>query len=150
MLIDSYPNKDGYEITQILFQWLQDTHIALDMPFEFDSASWTIVSSNALPANRPVQNDSTSCGVFVALTAAYWMWYRRLPTSEDFTEQSTIPNLHSFMVYILCLMDTQQAQLAPFVDSDSPSQQTFYKCVIIGQSIIPDFLAFKSEDINLK
>ena len=69
MLIDSYPNKDRYEIAQILLQWLQDTHIALDMPF--DSASWTIVSSNALPSNCPVQNDSASCGVFVALTAAY-------------------------------------------------------------------------------
>ena len=122
MLIDSYPNQDRYEITQILLQWLQDTHIARNMPF--DSASWIILSSNDLPANRPVQYDSTSCGVFVALTAAYWMWYRRLPT-EEFTEQ-TIPNLHSFIVYILYLMDTQQAQLAPFVDSDLPSQQTFY------------------------
>ena len=123
MLIDSYPNQDHYETTQILLQWLQDSHFARNMPF--DSVSWTIVSSNALPANRPVQYDSTSCGVFVALTAAYWMWYRRLPTSEDFTEQ-TIPNLRSFMVYILYLMDTQQAQLAHFVDSDLPSQQTFY------------------------
>ena len=123
MLIDSYPNQDHYETTQILLQWLQDSHFARNMPF--DSVSWTIVSSNALPANRPVQYDSTSCGVFVALTAAYWMWYRRLPTSEDFTEQ-TIPNLRSFMVYILYLMDTQQAQLARFVDSDLPSQQTFY------------------------
>ena len=84
MLIDSYPNQDRYEITQILLQWLQDTHIERKMPF--NSASWTIVSSNT--ANHPVQYDSTSCRVFVALTAAYWMWYRRLPTSEDFTEQT--------------------------------------------------------------
>ena len=42
MLIDSYPNKDLYEITQILLQWLQDTHIARNMPF--NSASWTVVS----------------------------------------------------------------------------------------------------------
>ena len=33
MLIDSYPNQDYYEITQNLLQWLQDTHIAWNMPF---------------------------------------------------------------------------------------------------------------------
>ena len=100
MLIDSYPNQDRYETTQILLEWLQDSHFARNMPF--DSVSWSIVSSNALPTNRPVQYDSTSCGVFVALTAAYWMWYHRLPTSEDFTQQ-TIPKLRSFMLYVLSL-----------------------------------------------
>ena len=69
MLIDSYPNKVHFEITQILLQWLQDTDIALNMP-SFP-ALWTTVSSNTLHAYRPVQNDSTRCGVFVALTAEY-------------------------------------------------------------------------------
>ena len=86
MLIDSYPNKRHYEISQILFQWLRDTHDALNRPFF--PALWTIISSDALPADRPVQNDSNSCGVLVALAAAYWMWYHRLPTSEDFTQQT--------------------------------------------------------------
>ena len=123
MLIDSYPNKRHYEISQILLQWLRDTHDALNRPFF--PALWTIISSDALPADRPVQNDSTSCGVFVALTAAYWMWYHRLPTSEDFTQQ-TIPKLRSFMLYVLSLVDTQQTQLAALLDSDLPVQQTFY------------------------
>ena len=104
MLIDSYPNKRHYEISQILLQWLRDTHDALNRPFF--PALWTIISSDALPA-------------------AYWMWYHRLPTSEDFTQQ-TIPKLRSFMLYVLSLVDTQQTQLAALLDSDLPVQQTFY------------------------
>ena len=41
MLIDSYPNKRQYEISQILLQWLWDTHYALNRPFF--PALWTII-----------------------------------------------------------------------------------------------------------
>ena len=79
----------------------RDVHAHFGKPFELND--WDFFSNRTLPNNRPIQSDPTSCGVFVSLTAANWIWYRCLPTTEDWT-QKNVPELRLYMLYQLWLL----------------------------------------------
>jgi len=53
----------------------------------------------------PLQTDFISCGVFVAITAAYWIMHLRLPTKFDWTQQQ-MPKLRLHIAATLFENDT--------------------------------------------
>ena len=101
LLINSIQDSADERIQRVLERWLGDVHAHFGKPFELND--WDFFSNRTLPNNRPIQRDETSCGVFVSLTAANWIWYRCLPTTEDWT-QKNVPELRLYMLYQLWLL----------------------------------------------
>jgi hypothetical protein len=76
-----------------------------------------------------LQTDSNSCGVFVAITAAYWVMHQRLPTTSDWTQQH-MPKLRLHMAATLfeinafnILNEVQQRRLESYVDLTKDEQE---------------------------
>ena len=72
---------------------------------EYDILTWHIINENNLPSYVPVQNDSTSCGIFLVIFAFYWYTFHRLPNSyTDWNARDidlSVPNLRQFVLHFI-------------------------------------------------
>ena len=66
-----------------------------------------------MAATLPKQDDATSCGVFVAMYAYYWLHYRKFPDNRDFT-QDDVPALRLFIASRL--LSTQKDGLGLYLE----------------------------------
>jgi Ulp1 family protease len=84
-----------------ILRWYNDLCISLRNSPSTPISQWKIVSKS-ISRNEPLplQTDSNSCGVFVAITAAYWVMHQRLPTTSDWTQQH-MPKLRLHMAATL-------------------------------------------------
>jgi Ulp1 family protease len=84
-----------------ILRWYNDLCISLRISPSTPISQWKIVSKS-FSRNHPLplQTDSNSCGVFVAITAAYWVMHQRLPTTSDWTQQH-MPKLRLHMAATL-------------------------------------------------
>ena len=72
---------------------------------EYNVYIWEILKENKLPGSLPTQRDSSSCGIFVAMTAFYWYKFNRLPHYQfDWNENdvnSSTPDLRIFVLHFI-------------------------------------------------
>jgi len=82
-------------------RWYSDLCISLRNSTINPISQWKIVSKSfSRDEPLPLQTDSNSCGVFVAITAAYWIMHQRLPTTSDWTQRH-MPKLRLHMAATL-------------------------------------------------
>jgi len=96
ILIDSM-HKSHPNIANNIIRWYHDMMSFLDIPSQLPMDNWHILSGNR---NSPLQTDTHSCGVFVIMTAMYWIKERRLPTTSDWT-QAHMPLLRSYLAFLV-------------------------------------------------
>ena len=66
---------------------------------EPDFSEWQMIKGRQLPDTRPIQTDSTSCGIMTAHTILYYIMHGCLPVQEFTFSQSDVPALRVYMGY---------------------------------------------------
>ena len=121
-VLDSYKTR-WQNISDILLRWVQDEFIFYRRDFG-EVGKWRLLSFVDLPVTTPGviyphQTDGTSCGIFTAIYAYYWIKFRSWPTVENWT-QFDIQSLRLFIAAQLLptLPVAQQLPIAVSLTSD--------------------------------
>jgi Ulp1 family protease len=91
-----------FEKAKNILRWYNELCVLLKQKVSIPISQWTIISKSDSRTHLPLplQTDWHSCGVFVAITAAYWIVHQRLPSVSDWTQQD-IPILRLHMAATL-------------------------------------------------
>ena len=98
-VLDSFKTR-WQNISEMLLKWVENEFSFYRRDFG-DIRNWRLLSFVDLPVTTPGviyphQTDGTSCGIFTAIYAFYWMTFRSWPTVENWT-QFNIPSLRLFI-----------------------------------------------------
>ena len=98
-VLDSFKTR-WQNISEMLLKWVENEFSFYRRNFG-DIRNWRLLSFDDLPVTTPGviyphQTDGTSCGIFTAIYAFYWVTFRSWPTVENWT-QFNIPSLRLFI-----------------------------------------------------
>ena len=96
-LVDSYRN-DHRSCIQHIKSWYKQEFSLRQLGAISDIDNWDVITGQLLNNqihNCPQQRDGTSCGVYVCITALYWITQKKLITTDDFNDNDNkISRLH--------------------------------------------------------
>jgi hypothetical protein len=90
-LIDSM-RGEHLEVIEFCKEWYKEEYKLRQNGNISDVENWTVITGAIALNNEncPLQTDGTSCGVFVAMTALFWIRERRLITLNDFQQEDNM------------------------------------------------------------
>jgi len=145
--VDSYQGKDHSDVIKLLIQWYK-----LEWALHFVNCEqttidrWDTYQDKQLPLTRPLQTDSTSCGIFAAMTAVYWIQFQQLPTIYDWT-QADVPNLRLYMANKLIPAEALTEYRSNTITSITTTEQLNFPTIQSYQHF-PEYTSEEEEQIR--
>jgi Ulp1 family protease len=108
ILIDSMRKKRDEVIKNIKLWYTEHMQLFncdLSESSDHNISNWKLIEEHP---EVPIQNDGSSCGVFVCMTAYHWLIYHTLPSTNDWECSDVDCDLRNFILnFLLTAIDTE-------------------------------------------